>query len=450
MDGLISLDGLLWLAGNFAASHGDARWGRYRVSALGGVVLREGVKWGATCAAAMLVLVIGGGVSSASAAVPSLASVVPVAAPSPTPEPTSTPAPVPSRNNLTGDQIIALAQTCGGLTAADPAAPGLPLPDLSQWAADAMTYFASVGQCDQLPAMVSRDAARTDPEGTVFSSPLQFIDPPCAAGTVVSFWAHYDDDLIFANPALQEAFDNGQCLRTFFFTGSDAGEGKSSYASNRELGIRRAYNSVRGQSSLWSDQTVQLRNGVTVTLSRPDGDSRVSLIFLGLPDGGLQGSGYKNTGWESLPKLVEGDIAEMHTLDGEHAVTLDQLQSTVPELVNSYGATEVISHLPGFAEGADGDHPDHRSVGRIVAAPVDAGLINGAIVQFAQGYPVARRPVNLSGDELARKLNTFAIYAANDPVISCKDSAGCLKVNKFGEWLKRQYLIPYAEVVREE
>ena len=343
-----------------------------------------------------------------------------------------------------------MAGACGGLTAADPAVPGLALRDLSQWAADAMQYFASVAQCDQLPAMVARDAARTDPEGMVFSSPLQFIEPACPGATVVSFWAHYDDDLIFANPALQEALDAGGCLRTFFFTESDAGEGKSSYAANREAGIRAAYDVIRGSSGPWTDQTVLLRSGITLTLTRPDGDNRVSLLFLGLPDGGLQGSGYRNTGLESLPKLIDGDIAEMHTVSSGQAVTLDQLQSTVVELVNSYGASEVLAHLPGFAEGAGGDHPDHRSVGRIVAAPVDTGLINGAIVQFAQGYPVARRPANVTGDPLSRKLNAFSVYASHDPVISCRDAAGCLRVNNFGAWLQRQYLIPYAELVRDE
>lgn len=366
----------------------------------------------------------------------------------PTPAPTPAPA---ARNDLDGEQIIALARSCGGLTAADPAVPGLALSDLSQWAADAMVFFAAVGQCDQLAAMVSRDAARTDPEGTVFSSPLQFIDPPCPAGTVVSFWAHYDDDLIFGNPALQQAVDEGQCVRTFFFTESDAGEGRSSYADNREVGIRKAYDVVRGRSGPWSDQSVRLRDGMTLTLSRPDGDDRVSLLFLGLPDGGLKGSGYRKTAWQSLPKLVTGEMAEMHTTGHtDQAVTLALLQSTVSELVHSYGATRVLAHLPGFAEGADGDHPDHRAVGRIVAAPVDAGLIDGAIVQFAQGYPSERRAGNLGGAELERKLRAFSVYAALDPVIACKDARGCLGVKRFGAWLQREYLIGYPDLVRTE
>ncbi|SFR86265.1 GlcNAc-PI de-N-acetylase [Microbacterium sp. cf046] len=367
------------------------------------------------------------------------------ATPAPTPDGTET----PSRNDLTSDEIISVAGTCGGLTTVDPAAaPGLPLRDLSQWAADAMMFFASTAQCGEIPAVVARDAARTDPDGTVFASPLQLIEPACPGGTVVSFWAHYDDDLIFANPALQDAFDSGQCLRTFYFTISDAGEGDSVYASNREVGIRAAYDALRGESSNWVDRSVLLRSGLTVTLTRPEGDDRISLLFLRLPDGGLNGGGYPRTGYESLPQLVTGEEPVIHTVDTGQEVTLDQLHNTVVELVNGYLAARVFASLPGFAEGADGDHPDHRSGGRIVAAPVDAGLINADIVQYATGYPVAGLPVNLSGDPLARKLNVFAIYASHDPVIHCGDSGGCLRVRNFGAWLQRQYLVAHNDLVR--
>jgi LmbE family N-acetylglucosaminyl deacetylase len=407
--------------------------------------------WGVLCASLVVVLTLGG---CAGSAVPGAAT--PTATTATTPEATATPEATPtptvtepaSRNNLTGDQIVAMATACGGLAAADPAAPGMPLRDLSQWAADALGFFTSTLQCGEIAGVVARDAARTDPEGTVFSSPLQLIDPPCPAGTAVSFWAHYDDDLIFANPALQQAFDNGQCLRTLFFTGSDAGAGSSPYAANREAGIRAAYDAVRGTSGPWHDRTVLLRNGLTLTVTQPEGDSRISILFLRLADGGVNGGGYQRTGWESLNELIVGDLPVLHTIDTDVEVTLEQLNSMVVEVASGYHATSVLASLPGFADGASGDHPDHRSVGRIVAAQVDAGLIDPNIVQYAMGYPTAQQRANIDRDPLARKLKVFAIYAAHDPVIACRDSAGCLKVSRFGDWLQRQYLIPHNEMVR--
>lgn len=369
-------------------------------------------------------------------------------APAPAPAPTET-APA-SRNNLTGEQILAIATACGELTAADPAAPGLPLRDVSQWAADALLFFSSTADCAQMSVVVSRDASHVDAEGTVFASPLQLIEPVCAGGTVVSFWAHYDDDLIFANPALQDAFDSGKCLRTFFFTMSDAGAGDSAYAHNREVGIRAAYDQVRGGSGAWVDRAVLLRDGVTITLSRPQDDDRISLLFLRLPDGGIGGGGYAATGGQSLPELVSGDLPELHTLDTGQAVTLAQLHSTVAEIIAAYRATEVLGPIPGFASGSSGDHPDHRAVGRILAAPVDAGVVDANIVDYAMGYPTARLGANLSGASLDRKTRTFAVYAAHDPVIRCAEAAACLRVNRFGDWLQRQYIYPHLELERNE
>ena len=161
------------------------------------------------------------------------------------------------------------------------------------------------------------------------------------------FWAHYDDDLVFANPTLLHALDSGRRAHSCFFTASDAGAGLSGYADGRENGIRAAYDTMRGETGPWSDRSVVLPNGVTLTLTRPDGDDRISLSFLRLPDGGLRGVGYAATGWQSLAKLVTGELSSISTLDTGQALTLDLLRSTVAQLVVDYDATMVISHHPG-------------------------------------------------------------------------------------------------------
>lgn len=274
-------------------------------------------------------------------------------------------------------------------------------------------------------------------------------DPPSPIETVATFWAHYDDDLIFASPTLLHALDRGHRIRSFFFTGSDAGKGASDYATGREVGIRAAYDTMLGSSARWSNRTVVLGNGVTVTVTRPDGDDRVALTFLRLPDGGLRGGGYETTGWESLPKLLAGELSSIRTIDTGQEITLDQLRSTVVELVAEYDATVVLSNLPGFAEGADGDHPDHQTVGRIVAAVVDDGLLDAGLVRYAIGYPGAQRPANIAPD-LQRKLEVFASYGAHDAVVARDEVSEYLHVRGFGEWLQREYLVPHRELVRIE
>jgi hypothetical protein len=189
---------------------------------------------------------------------------------------------------------------------------------------------------------------------------------------------------------------------------------------------------------------------MTVTLTRPEGDSRISLLFVRLADGGLSGGGYQRTGWEGLGKLISGGLPVLHTIDTAQEVTLDELKSMVVEIVNGYHATEVLTSLPGFAEGSGGDHPDHQSVGRVVASQVDAGLVDPAIVRYAMGYPSGGLSPNIDPAALDRKLRTFWIYVAHDPVLKCSDPSGCVKLRPFGESLRRQYLFGHADLVRVE
>ena len=205
----------------------------------------------------------------------------------------STPTPTvtepPSLNNLTGDQIVAMATACGGLAAADPAIPGMLLRDLSAVGGRRPRLLRIDGAVrrDRRSgrARCGADRRRRD---TSFSSPLQLIDPPCPAGR----WSRSGPTTTTISssptpPSSRRSTMVSACARCFF-TGSDAGAGSSPYAANRETGIRAAYDAVRGASGPWHDRTVQLRNGLTLTVTQPEGDSRVSILFLRLADGGVQ------------------------------------------------------------------------------------------------------------------------------------------------------------------
>ena len=108
----------------------------------------------------------------------------------------------------------------------------------------------------------------------------------------------------------------------------------------------------------------------------------------------------------------------------------------------------MITHHPGFADLPGDDHPDHQSVGRVVASAVDAGDIDGSVMQYAIGYPAALRPANITADVLARKLEAFAAYARHDPVVAREEPHEYLLVRGFGEWLQRHYLVSHDELER--
>ncbi|HOA87418.1 MAG: hypothetical protein GX871_04260 [Microbacteriaceae bacterium] len=312
---------------------------------------------------------------------------------------------------------------------------------LPQHGVDAVSFFATTGQCADVGAVLAVDSPRP------FVSPLQYIDAPCPGGTLLTVWAHYDDDLIFGSPTIPRALDAGRCVRTLYLTASDAGLGEQ-YELAREAGLRAAYDAMRGAATPWEDRTVLLSNGITLAMTRPSGDPRISLFFLRLPDSGLDGNGFQATGHSGIPKLLGGLVAEAPRFGGAAPLKAVDLPATVSQLYDAYAPDEVLTALPAMAQGSRGDHPDHAATGGIVADLADRGLIDPRRVTYAQGYPISGLAPNLHGDELARKLDAFAKYAAHDAVLRCSTVDRCLKLPRTGPWLVRQYLIPHDAIVR--
>lgn len=310
---------------------------------------------------------------------------------------------------------------------------------LPEVAANAVDFLAASAQCPLINTVLQ---APVQPE--TFISPLQYT-APCTTAATVSVWAHYDDDLIFGSPSIPAAMAAGQCIRTMFVTGSDAGMG-AGYAMERERGIRAAYDVMRGVTSEWADAVVTLCSGVTITTTSPLDDPRIMLLFVRLPDGGLGAGGFAATGYQALPQLLSGAASELTTTDTGQAITLLSLENSMAEVIRTYSPQSILTHLPRLDPRSKGDHPDHSATGNLVAGLVDNGFIDGSVVQYAIGYPSERMSPNLEGDQLQMKLDSFAAYASHDSVLHCDSSKTCLKVHRFGNWLQRQYLVPDAEI----
>ncbi|MFY9713964.1 MAG: PIG-L family deacetylase [Microbacterium sp.] len=365
-----------------------------------------------------------------------LAACVTPPAPEPTSAATPTPTPTPPANSLTALRITEITeQQCPATVTADV------LSELPETAANAIDFLAGSAQCGLIGLVAQAPA-----HAPTFISPLQYT-APCTTAAMVTVWAHYDDDLIFGNPTIANAIAAGQCVRTLFITGSDAGMG-AQYATNREAGIRAAYDVVRGTTGEWLDTTVTLRSGLTVTATAPVGDNRVVLLFVRLPDGGLDAGGFSATGHQALPQLVSGSVQSITTIDAGREVTLAALEGAIAEMVAAFAPQTVLAHMTSLSPLSEGDHPDHSATGTLVSNLVDQGLISSATVQYAVGYPSEWNAVNLGGTELQLKLDAFAAYAMHDSVLKCSTAQGCLGVRKFGAWLQRQYLVADAEIVR--
>jgi len=271
-------------------------------------------------------------------------------------------------------------------------------------------------------------------------------DSLCATEVTMSIWAHYDDDLIFGNPGLQDAMDAGDCIRTVFLTASDGGRG-TDYSRRRELGILRAYNTMRGQQGLWSEHRVTLLSGAVLSQWSPDGDPDITIAFLRLPDGGLQGEGFPTTGRGSLLQLLNDQIPALPPVDGARELSSEALVASLAETIQAYHPTRLVTHIPsGALDWAVGDHSDHAVTGTFVRAAWQHAGLPAAQVMYAIGYPSKTLPVNVSDDALARKLAAYRVYAAEDPVVACATDAACLAQRLFGQSLPRHYLRTDAEL----
>lgn len=315
---------------------------------------------------------------------------------------------------------------------------------------EATPLEVAVPEVPEVPSAVpTPEPSAPEPVEPTPPPPVVVVSPAatgCATAVTMSVWAHYDDDLIFMNPALGDAIAAGDCVRSVFLTGSDAGLGQG-YAQGRELGILRAYNTMRGHQGMWQEKPVTLLSGVHVSQWSPEGDPDITVSFLRLPDGNLSGGGFPATGNVSLPQLLSGAIAALSPTTGAPPVSRESLIAGVGELIGAYRADRLFTHVPAeSAEWAHGDHPDHAATGSVTRTALrDVGYPSSS-VNYVLGYPSANLGPNVGGDALVRKLAAFRIYAAEDRVVACATDAACLATPNFGLWLQRHYVKSEAEL----
>lgn len=279
----------------------------------------------------------------------------------------------------------------------------------------------------------------TEATANVLPIALNKAHATCEAQTVMNIVAHEDDDLLFMNPDLQHDITAGMCIRTVYITAGDAGEG-TSYWLAREQGSTAAYDQMIGHQNEWVRQTVRLPSGQYITIATPVGNPSISLLFLHLPDGGLNGNGIGSR-HQSLNLLGAGAIGHLASVDGQSTYTSRQLTSALTDLMTLYHPNVIRTQSDYSGQPQFYDHGDHRAVSRLVTTAWKAySLHEQTPLTYYLGYSNREFPENVTDEDLARKQAAFFAYGKHDGAV-CRAIEDCDPAT-YGAYLPRQYTYP--------
>jgi LmbE family N-acetylglucosaminyl deacetylase len=270
----------------------------------------------------------------------------------------------------------------------------------------------------------------------------QLPNTSCPGPTIMNVVAHQDDDLLFMNPDLLHDIKAGHCVRTVYVTAGDAGAGRF-YWLSREQGSEAAYSNMIGAKDLWIQRIVRLANNEFVTVANPRDNSKVSLVFMHLPDGNVKGDGFSASHNESLERLEAKKISLLHAVDGQSVYSSTQLTSAISSLMSVYQPAEIRTQA-NFVSHTYPDHSDHMAVGRytqLAYAQYEKQQYEGLVtipLQFYIGYPVHQLAANVSGADLQAKESAFLAYAGFDGDV-CRTAQQCRQTPTYNAYLTRQY-----------
>ncbi|HSW80854.1 MAG TPA: PIG-L family deacetylase [Candidatus Saccharimonas sp.] len=271
-----------------------------------------------------------------------------------------------------------------------------------------------------------------------FTRPIQNADPSIAITcqkTLLNFVAHPDDDLLFLSPDLLQRIRDNDCVRTVFVTAADDNN-NATYWLAREEGVRSAYALMAQTKNDWHTRQVALSDH-TVELSTLADKPNISLIFMRLPDGNSDGSGFPNDNHQSLQKLWQGKLAEIHTVDGVDTYTKETLISTFTAIIEDFEPHEI--HTQDFiGRYGDGDHSDHHTVAYITQRASRTYKARHILIGY-EDYTTLKKLPNVAADDYALKYQIFSTYAKHDRAI-CDNTVVCQQeTTSFKDWAAREY-----------
>jgi hypothetical protein len=265
--------------------------------------------------------------------------------------------------------------------------------------------IATIGLCVfatlQAPALRAADGGRPDKVSFYFA-------------------AHEDDWQLFMNPSAFQDVINGAAKTVFIhMTAGDAGLGigwggrKHPFYLARENGAKTAIHFMADADNIPTDEIAEHRPFNGHSIYRVSYRNTVS-YFLRVPDGNPQGTGYYDTGFQSLRRLADGAIDRLYAVDGSTVYHgWNDLTTTVRRIVDFErgGAAAVQFNVAELdARINPNDHSDHLMTAMAALDSVkDLACVRR--VSYVD-YASAKLPENLDAQQRDMESSVFAVTLA--------------------------------------
>ncbi len=254
---------------------------------------------------------------------------------------------------------------------------------------------------------------------------------PCSR-TAMYIVAHEDDDLLFQSPNLLHDVQGGACVTTVYVSAGDDGYPDS--WPRRETGVNAAYANMAGVANTWSTGTTTAAGHQIVTYTL-QGAPNVKHLFLRLPDGNFDGSGFPSNNNESLLKLWQNTISSIHPVDGSPAYTKKGLTDTLLALMTAIQPQTInVQDYTASLAASSNDHSDHYVTAYFARAAHQSYTTPHTFTGYV-GYDTQYMPQNVSGADLTAKVNAFNAYSQYTD--ACNPSCAG---TQYDAWLRRQYV----------
>jgi GlcNAc-PI de-N-acetylase len=276
---------------------------------------------------------------------------------------------------------------------------------------------------------VGRDLCTCSEQGIVLPGQSATPPPPPPPTSVwdVYVHAHEDDWQLFLAPNAYYDYHRGDHLLFIYATAGDAGLGPS-WWQPREDAAKASVRQLAGSNLSESASSVvvchstpQVCHNVTAWTY----GSSVS-IFMRLPDGNPQGTGYAATGFQSMSRLRDGQISNITTVDGSATYSSwADLYLSLNSIITTYTPynSSTWINAPDFDRGrqtsqgttcpACPDHADHLAVADAVhniTIGMGAPWSRAWFIDYPIGNADPRYPPNLGPGDYAIKKQAFDAY----------------------------------------